>query len=119
MISQTLNSHTECPAENTLDLIIFNTSTIATEHIKQTKEMQNANLKYLNLEIKTIEAQLDSTLLQKPMTLQQARHMNKLMNKLEALKNELKLTHQEIFNTTYLAELQADLLNPQKPSKDF
>ena len=46
---------------------------------------------------------------------QQDKHTDKLMNKLEALKNELKQTHQEIFNTTYLAELQADLLNPQKP----
>ena len=73
----------------------------------------------MNLEIKTIEAQMDSTLFQKPLTLQQDKYTNKLLNKLEALKNELKQAHQEIFNSTYLAELQADLLNPQKPSKDF
>ena len=28
---------------------------------------------------------------------------------------ELRRTHQEMYNTTYLAELEADILNPQKP----
>ena len=119
MIIQTLDTHTNHPAENIMDLILFNRSTIATEHVKETKDAQTRNINYLNLEITTTEAQLDSKLFQKPLTLQQHKHLNKLTNKLEALRNELKQTHQEIFNTTYLAELQADLLNPQKPSKEF
>ena len=53
------------------------------------------------------------------MTWQQEKYLNKLKNKLEHLKGELRRTHQEIYNTTYLAELQADLLNPQKPSKEL
>ena len=89
------------------------------EHCKQLREEQTANLNYLNLEIKTIEAQLDSTLFTKPMTWQQEKHLNKLRNKLEHLKGDLKRTHQEMYNTTYLAELEADLLNPQKPSKEL
>ena len=96
MITQTLNPHTNPPAENILDLILFNTSTIATEHVKEIKEAQTSNLNYLNLEIKTTEAQLDSTLFQKPLTFQQHKYLDKLMNELDELRNEMKLTHQEI-----------------------
>ena len=53
------------------------------------------------------------------MTWHQEKNTSKLKNELEELKNKLKQTHEEILNTTYLAELQADLLNPQKPSKEL
>ena len=44
MIAQSLDTHSNHPAENILDLILFNTSTIATELLKKTKETQTSNL---------------------------------------------------------------------------
>ena len=76
-----------------------------------------ANINYLNTEIKTTEAQLDSSLFQHPMTKSQTNYQNKLQNKLTDLNQQLKTEHLELFNQTYLAELERDLLNPHKPSK--
>ena len=49
----------------------------------------------------------------------QETYMNKLKNKLEKLKLELQQTQSEIYNKSYLAELEANLMNPHKPSKAF
>ena len=68
MIMDTISAHLDTKAENLLDLILFNTSTIATQHLKETKDLHTTNIKYLTTEIKTIEAQLDSSLFQHPMT---------------------------------------------------
>ena len=57
MISETLLSHPESSAENVLDLVLFNTSTIATQHLKEAKDTHHANINYLTTEIKTIEIQ--------------------------------------------------------------
>ena len=114
-----MSSHSECNAETTLDLILFNTSTIAQEHTKEIRDMQDCNLKYLSTEIKTIEAQLDSTLLTKPLTAAQDKYHNNLNNKLVRLKQEFQHTQSEIYKESYLAELEADLMNPHKPSKEF
>merc|ERR1711873_261671 len=35
------------------------------------------------------------------------------------LNQQLKDEHLELFNQTYMAELERDLLNPHKPAKDF
>ena len=119
MISETLSSHPDTRAENLLDLVLFNTSTIATQHLKEAKDSHHANINYLNTEIKTTEAQLDSTLFEHPMTKSQTNYHNKLQNKLTNLNQQLKDEHLELFNQTYLAELECDLLNPHKPAKDF
>ena len=44
MISDTLTSHSDCNPETTLDLILFNTSTIAQEHTKELRDRQNSTL---------------------------------------------------------------------------
>merc|ERR1711954_2082 len=100
---------------NLLFLILFNTSTIATQHLKETKDAHYANINYLNTEIKTTKAQLDSTLFQHPINNSQTNYHNKLQNKLTDLNQQLKDEHLELFNQTYLAELERDLLNPYKP----
>merc|ERR1711954_235461 len=51
MISETLSSHPDSSAENVLDLVLFNTSTIATQHLKEAKDTHHANINYLNTEI--------------------------------------------------------------------
>ena len=89
MIQDTCTSHQDCPPETTLDIILFITSTIALQHSKELRDTHDANLKYLNTEIKTIEAQLDSSLFQRPLTLGQNNYLNKLNNKLEQLKIDL------------------------------
>merc|ERR1712115_550066 len=104
--------------ENLLDLALFNTSTIATQHLKEAKDLHHANINYLNTEIKTTEAQLDSTSFVHPMTKSQTNYHNKLQNELTDLIQQLKDEHLELFNQTYLAELERDL-NPHKPTKDF
>merc|ERR1712114_120004 len=114
MISETLLSHPESSAENVLDLVLFNTSTIATQHLKEAKDTHHANMNYLTTEIKTIEAQLDSILFIHLMTKAQTNYYNKLQNKLTDLNQQLKDEHLELFNQTYLAELERDLLNPHK-----
>merc|ERR1711954_157100 len=38
MISETLSSQPDTRAENLLDLVLFNTSTIATQHLKEAKD---------------------------------------------------------------------------------
>ena len=119
MIAETIPSHPNTKAENLLDLILFNTSTIASQHLKETKDTHMANINYLNTEIKTTEAQLDSSLFQHPMTKSQTNYQNKLQNKLTDLNQQLKTEHLELFNQTYLAELKRDLLNPHKISKEF
>ena len=119
MIAETLPAHPESSAENVLDLILFNTSTIATQHLKEAKDTHHANINYLTTEIKTIEAQLDSILFERPMTKAQTNYNNKLHNKLTDLNQQLKDEHLELFNQTYMAELERDLLNPHKPAKDF
>ena len=114
-----MSSHTECNPEPILDLILFNTSTIVQEHSKEIRDMQDCNLKCLSTEIKTLEAQLDSTLLTKPLTAAQDKYHNNLNNKLAKLKQELQHTQSEIYKESYLAEPEADLMNPHKPSKEL
>merc|ERR1711954_608896 len=90
MISETLSSRPDTRAENLLDLVLFNTSTIATQHLKEAKDTHHTNIKYLTTKIKTIEAQLDSILFVHPMTKAQTNYHNKLQNKLTDLKQQLK-----------------------------
>merc|ERR1711954_566135 len=49
----------------------------------------------------------------------QTNYNNKLHNKLTDLNQQLKDEHLKLFNQTYTAELERDLLNPHKPAKDF
>ena len=79
MISETLPSHPNSSAENLLGLVLFNTSTIATQHLKEAKDTHHANINYLSTEIKTIKAQLDSTLFIHPMTKSQRNYYNRAM----------------------------------------
>merc|ERR1711954_122946 len=90
MISETLSSHPDTRAENLLDLVLFNTSTIATQHLKEAKDLHHTNMNYLNTKIKTTEAQLDSTLFIHPMTKSQTNYHHKLQNKLTDLNQQLK-----------------------------
>ena len=60
MISETTLAKLNENPENTLDLILFNTQTIAQQHSQELKKQQSQALEYLNLEIKTVEAQLDA-----------------------------------------------------------
>merc|ERR1712114_169698 len=55
----------------------------------------------------------------RPMTKAQTNYNNKLHNKLTDLTQQLKDEHLNLFNQTYMAELERDLLNPHKPAKDF
>merc|ERR1711954_302476 len=82
MIEETLPAHPGTSAENVLDLVLFNTSTIATQHLKEAKDTHHANINYLNTEIKTLEAQLDATSFECPMTKTQTNYNNKLHNRL-------------------------------------
>merc|ERR1712081_26301 len=52
MISETLPSHPESSTENLLDLVLFNTSTIATQHLKEAKDTHHANINYLTTKTK-------------------------------------------------------------------
>merc|ERR1711954_383801 len=88
-------------AENVLDLILFNTSTIATQHLKEAKDTHHANINYLTIKIKTIEAQLDSILFERPMTKAQTNYNNKLHNKLTDLNHMLFNTHNKRLYTNY------------------
>ena len=115
MINKTLETQGNCNPETTLDLILFNTSTIVQAHTKETRDNQNNSINFLNLKITTIQAQLESTLLKRPMNATQEKYYNKL----EKLKQELLRTHNKIYNESYLAQLEADLLNHNKPSKVF
>ena len=119
MINETVQEKPNETPENTLDLILFNTQTIAQQHSQELKRQQSQALEYLNLEIKTVEAQLDAMTLQNPATQPQLKYQNKLQNKLSQLRTELKVVNEEIYSQTYLAELEKDLLNPHKPSKEF
>ena len=56
MISETTLVKLNENPENTLDLILFNTQTIAQQHSQELKKQQTQALEYLNLEIKTVEA---------------------------------------------------------------
>ena len=119
MIAETILSHPNIKAENLLDLILFTTSTIASQHLKETRDLHTSNISYLDTEIKTTEAKLDSSLFQHPMTKSQTNYQNKLQNKLRDLNHQLKSEHLDLSNQTYLAELELDLLNPHKPSKEL
>ena len=55
MISKSLSSHPDTRVENLLDLVLFITSTIATQHLKEAEDTHHANINYLNTEIKTTE----------------------------------------------------------------
>ena len=64
-----------------------------------------------------MEAQLDALTTQNQLTQPQLKYWNKLQNKLSQLKTELKTVNKPIYSQTYLAELEKDLLNPQKPAQ--
>ena len=115
MISETTLAKVNENPENTLDLILFNTQTIAQQHSQELRKQQSKALEYLNLEIKTVEAQLDAMTLQKTPAQSQLKYLNKLQNKLSQLKIELNVANEQAYSQTYLAELEKDLLNPQKP----
>merc|ERR1711954_594338 len=100
MIDETTPSHSKTKAENLLDLILFNTSTIASQHLKEARDMHTTKINYLNTEIKTTEAQRDSSLLQHLMTKSQTNYQNKLQNKLTDLNQQLKDGHLELFYQT-------------------
>ena len=68
MISETTLAKLEDNPENTLDLILFNTQTIAQQYSQELKKQQSETLEFLSLEIKTVEAQLDAMNLQNPPT---------------------------------------------------
>merc|ERR1711954_256790 len=55
MIDETLPAHPESSAENVLDLVLFNTSTIATQQLKEAKDTHLANINYLNTESKNLK----------------------------------------------------------------
>ena len=93
MLAETLNSYPDVKAENILDLIFFNTSTIASQHLKETRDIHTTNINYLHTEIKTTEAQLDSTLFQNPMTKAQSNYHIKLQIKLIDIVEQLKSEH--------------------------
>ena len=57
--------------------------------------------------------------LQNPPTQPQLKYRNKLQNKLQQLITELNVVNEQLYSQTYLAELEKDLLNPHKPSKEF
>ena len=84
------NENPEC----ILDLILFNTQTIAQQHSQELRKQQTQALEYLHLEIKTVEAQLDAMTLQNPPTQSQLKYSNKLQNKLSQLKIELNVVNE-------------------------
>ena len=51
-------------------------------------------MNYLNLEVKTFEAQLDALTTQNPPTHPQSKYQNKLQNKLSQLKTEIKIANE-------------------------
>ena len=63
------------------------------QHSKKIKVSHSNNLQYLNTEIRTIEAKLDSTLFQRPFTQAQKNYVNKLLNKREHLIKNLSTGH--------------------------
>ena len=119
MINETILEKSDENPENVLDLILFKTQTIAQQHTQDLRKQQTQTMNYLNLEVKTVEAQLDALTTQNPPTHPQSKYQNKLQNKLSQLKTEIKIANEQLYNETYLAELEKDLLNPQKPSKEF
>ena len=105
MISETTLAKLNENPENTLDLILFNTQTIAQQHSQELKKQQTQALEYLNLEIKTVEAQLDAMTTQNPPTQSQLKYRNKLQNKVAQLKIDLRVVNEQAYSQTYLAEL--------------
>ena len=75
MISETTLAKIHDNPENTLDLILFNTQTIAQQHSQELRKQQTQALEYLNLEIKTVEAQLDAMTIQNPPTQPQLKYI--------------------------------------------
>ena len=119
MISKTTSTKQNENPESILDLILFNTQTIAQQHSQELRKQQTQALEHLNLEIKTVEAQLDAMTIHNPPTQPQLKYRNKLQNKLAQLKTDLRVVNEQAYSQTYLAELEKDRLNPQKPSKEF
>ena len=91
MISETTLAKTNDNPENTLDLILFNTQTIAQQHTQELRKQQTQALEYLDLEIKTVEAQLYAFTTKNPPTQPQLKYLNKLQNRLTQLKMDLRV----------------------------
>ena len=119
MISETIIAKQNKNPENILDLILFNTQTITQQYSQELRKQQTQALEYLNLEIKTVEAKLDAMTTQNPTTQPRLKYRNKLQSKLAQLKTDLRVVNEQAYSQTYPAELEKDLLNPQKPSKEF
>ena len=94
MIDDTLKTKWDQTPENNLDLILFNTQIIAQQHVKEINYNHHKNLKYLNYEIQTTEAQLESIIFQPSLTKAKYNYQNKLQNKLEKLKIDLQAKKQ-------------------------
>ena len=100
MINETILEKPNENPENVLDLILFKTQTIAQQHTQDLKKQQAQAIDYLNLEIKTVEAQLDALTPQNPSTQPQLKYRNKLQNKLSQFKTELKTVNEQIYRQT-------------------
>ena len=108
MIDHTLEISTQSP-ENTLDCILFNTSTIAKEHISETKAMKLAERRFLVNEIRVYENYVynhPDRNSEDVVTLDNLRADLDELNLLENFENIRR-------------ERAADLSNPQRPSRDF
>ena len=74
MINETTLEKSNENPENVLDLILFKTQTIAQQHTQDLRKQQTQTMNYLNLEVKTIEAQLNALTTQNPPTHPQSKY---------------------------------------------
>ena len=81
--------------------------------------LHKSKINYLNTQIKTNEAQLDSTHFENPLAKAPTNYHRNLQNELRDLNAELRGAHLRFTYQTYLAELEIDNLNPHKPPKEL
>ena len=120
MIDKTIStSNPNTNPETTLDTILFNATTIAREHIEYNKREKMEEENYLITEIKTTTAQLEHKDNYGPLNQKELKHTNSLENKLRKLQIEYQTNQKQKFQDNYLENLRNEVLNPQKPSRDY
>ena len=108
-IIDTTIKESNLPPENTLDLILFNTTTIAREITRINKQTKEGALRYLENEITNLKMQSDTLDYNDPILIENIKSY-------EAQYIEMQQSKMEESN--YLAKF-SDYTNPHMPSKAF
>ena len=108
MIDTTIKE-SQLPPENTLDLILFNTTTIAREITRINKQTKEGALRYLENEIANLKNQADALEYNDPVLIENIKSYEAQYIEMQQAKME---------ENNYLAKF-SDYTNPHMPSKAF